>query len=295
MIEMKKGLIRFREDIGYYPPMLGPGVGQLRDLFPPPDPSSGTYVNTMQDWFSTCGMADYLVGWDGHDRDGYGRNVGSPPISDWDLETPAAGIRHPQADGVWNATISGLMTGALVDRMKMGTIRGTESAPLPIDQGKIYGPYLELKDERLLAGITGYSNGEPILVYPGEPGYTDAVPKTIVDYWGTPIRYFRKPYPPGSISQSWRAGVDINRDGTIDSDDRVPTLSDVFVLRPWDIEAGADVITEHPDGNGVNLTTNELNSAEFALLSAGPDKRLETRYSRDAQEYNKDNIVEVGP
>jgi hypothetical protein len=180
--------------------------------------------------------------------------------------------------------------------MKMGpNLQGSETAPLPIDQGKIYGPYLELKDERLLAGITGYSNGEPILVYPGEPGYTDLVPKTIVDYWGTPIRYFRKPYPPGSISQSWRAGVDINRDGTIDSDDRVPTLSDVFVLRPWDIEAGAEVTTQFADSGGVNLTTNELNSAEFAQLSAGPDKRLETSRTRVAQEYNTDNIVEVGP
>lgn len=299
MIEMKKGLIRFREDVGYYPPMLGPAaspIDELRRLFPSPDPSNaGAYIGAMQDWFSTCGMADYLVGWDGHDRDGYGKNAGLAGLFDWEIETPAAGIRHPLADGVWNATISGLMTGALIDRMKMGAIRGSETAPLPIDQGKILGPYLELKDDHLLAGITGYANGEPVLVYPGEPGYTDAVPKTIVDYWGTPIRYFRKPYPQGSLGQSWRSGVDIDRDGDVDGDDRVPTLSDVYVLRPWDIKAGAEVRSPHPDAAGVDFTTSELNSAEFALLSAGPDKRLDSSRTRDVQEYNKDNIVEVGP
>ena len=55
MDSMKKGLIRFKEDIGYYPPLLGPAAMppvELRKLFNPPLQSlpAAAYSDQIQDW-----------------------------------------------------------------------------------------------------------------------------------------------------------------------------------------------------------------------------------------------------
>ena len=49
------------------------------------------------------------------------------------------------------------------------------------------------------------------------------------------------------------------------------------------------------DGSGDTSTSRSLQSAEFALLSYGPDKSWDPNVRVDAQGYNKDNIVEAGP
>ncbi len=299
MNSISKGLIRFKEDIGYYPPVLGvpapgnSGAVQLRTLYANsvPNPAQGSYIAQMQEFFSTCTMADYLVGYGGHNEDGYGSTGLNAPF-DWGLESPPTGIRHPGPDGAWGATAQ---TGALADRMKMLTgnnfySSGTVVSPLPIDQGKVYGPYVELKDERLLAGVVYDSNGQLQTYFKGEAlpvGQTwDSMPKAIVDYWGMPIRYYRRPYPPGSLNQSYRQHPS-------GSGFRTPSLSDVYLLRPQSIKDGAESISNFADADGNTASTRELDAAEFGLVSAGPDKRLNQSATLHAD--NKDNIVEVGP
>ena len=90
--------------------------------------------------------------------------------------------------------------------MKNGLIHGSEFAPFPIDQGKVYGPYLELKDKRLLASTKGnLDNRDRLIVYfPGEGNYDADDPKVIVDYWGSPLRFYRRPYPPGALQSPYR-------------------------------------------------------------------------------------------
>jgi hypothetical protein len=307
MNSISQGLVRFKADVGYFPPVLGVSdtpIDDLRRLFVPPTPGSAGYSMAIQQWWSSCAMSEYMVGYGSHWQDGYGIVTGTTPAADaahdWDKETPALGLRHPGPDGIWGA-------GTNTIRFRMGGNGGsnvntaygrTESTPLPIDMGKIFGPYVEMKDERLLAAISGYNGTDPILHFPGDTGYNDLLPKVIVDYWGMPIRYYRRPYPPGALNQSYRAGTVFSPSGQpLD----VPTLSDVYVLRPWELPPRGDV-TGLPDGVGDTGTTHALNTAEFALFSYGPDKHSDDGVRRDDQpadphskSYNKDNLIEVGP
>ena len=316
MDSIKKGLIRFKGDIGYYPPILGvpyqvnlpqgggpPTSADLRRLFPNSVPSpfpaeytgGGDYVEHIQEYFSTCTLADYLVGYGRHQDDGYGVAPGEDSIHDWDVESPPTGIRHPGPDGAWGSTLAG--AGELSNRMKgrSGTnwVYGSETSPFPLDQGKVFAPYVELRDERLLAGVD-YSSGQLQTFFRGDvPDATwESLPKSIVDYWGMPIRYYRRPYPRGALTQSYRAVF--NPTTSQYEPPRIPRLSDVFVLRPQAIKAGAEVVGL-PDDNGSTATTSQLDNAEFAILSAGADRRLNQNITVDAEGFNKDNIVEVGP
>ncbi|MCH8164477.1 MAG: type II secretion system protein [Planctomycetes bacterium] len=319
MNSMKQALVRFKADIGYYPPVFGPPPGPgfggsspdfLRQLFPPPDPASLGYADDVQDWWSSAAMAEYLLGYGNHEQDGYGIVPSNPLIRDWDQETPPTGFRHPGRDGVWGATLNGSMTGTLDDRMLQGVgpgaIHGSEPAPFGIDQGMVYGPYLELKDERLIAGVM-YPGGTLQTYFPGDaiPGGLsfEDLPKAIVDYWGQPIRYFRQVYRSGDIRSVYRS---------LDPNVPTPTLADVFVLRPFDLKPGSaiDGIADNSliVQGGDTTTTHALRTAEFALVSAGPDRALDatTRYDAPDQNgndpdgdgisfENKDNIVELGP
>lgn len=292
MDTIKKGLIQFKEDTGYYPPVLGPDADSLRDLFPSPPAlgvaPSNPQINAVQNWWSSCSLAEYLVGWAEGAQDGYGAGPNSPSYSS--SETPRTGIRDPGHDGVWKSTIRGAMQGRLVDR-------------LPPTAGKPLGPYFEMKDERLLAGIWYVNGGNAQTFFPGDQlpaGLTwDTIPKVIVDYWGMPIRYYRRPYPQGAITQSYRAGMSVIDPSTnLPTVLQVPTLSDVFLLRPQQIKPGAESTNRltDPGATGVpgsNATSRDLDSAEFALVSSGPDKRLNQNATMHPD--NADNVVEVGP
>ena len=290
MNAINKGLERFKGDIGYYPPLLGPGATpavELRRLFLPPGQGSGTYQADIQQWYSTAAMADYLIGWDVGVNDGYGYPAQN--------ETPATGIRHPDTDGAWAGTISPAPPPA----------DGSLAARNPPLTGKKYGPYIELSDPNLLGSTDGTYNslGNLNVYFPGDPLYNAAGPMVLCDYWGAPIRYYRRPYPTGALGQSFRSGTDINRDGVVDGDDVVPTLSDVYLLRPWNIRPGTESVNRFADADGKSTSTRNLDSAEYALFSSGPDKSYNQNITVDAttavpnsnNEYNKDNIVEVGP
>jgi type II secretory pathway pseudopilin PulG len=279
---VSQGLERFKNDIGYYPPVLGPTatpVVRLRELFNPPAQGSGTYQADIQNWYSTAAIPDYLLGWDVGVNDGYGYPAQN--------ESPPSGIRHPDTDGVWAGTVAPAPAppdGSLASR----------NPPL---QGRVYGPYFEIKDENLLGSTDGTFDalGNLRVFFPGDPLYTAAGPLVLCDYWGTPIRYFRKPYPPGALGQSHRPNTDINLDGIVNNLDVVPTLSDVYLLRPWSIKAGTERVNRFADADGKTASTAALDSAEFALFSPGPDRTFNTNSTVDPDEFNKDNIVEVGP
>ncbi|NNF44223.1 MAG: prepilin-type N-terminal cleavage/methylation domain-containing protein [Phycisphaerales bacterium] len=270
MQSMKQALVRFQEDVGYLPPVLD----EERRLVEGPSPSlSGAQYRTeIQGWHSCTSLAEYLIGYGQNVQDGYGST---------DLgEVPFTGIRSPGLDGVWGAGF-----GPIADRN-------------PVITGRVYGPYFQLEDERLLGGLTP---GGDIVFRDQDPDF-DSYPKVIVDYWGRPIEYFRRNYPPGAITQSYRA-VDYDGDGNLDA---VPTLSGVIRLRPFELPVGAgtDVPAFLADDRDDRTTSVALQSAEFALFSPGPDGGFTSLYRYDVsidptgatpEELNRDNIVEVGP
>jgi type II secretory pathway pseudopilin PulG len=303
MNAIKTALAQFETDIGYLPPVLAPHEGDnpqqdsgtMRNLRMPPDPlprnADLSQRQEFQNWFSYTTIADYLIGYgpvrlDNDDKpwspDGHG----------------GFGIRSPGSDGYWGANTS--RPGALPNNL--GTFGWREEFLNPDStwrdhsaqyrQGQVYGPYLELRDERLVAGLHVESGGTIRAVFPGEPEYTDELPKTVVDYWGEPIRYYRLPYD-GQPGRAYRPRPH-------DPAFRVPNVSDFFVLRPYEVRSGQDT-DGLPDSVGDTTTTYRLQGARFGLFSTGPDRRAENRVRFDDRQdpydnqFNRDNIVEVGP
>lgn len=280
MQSLSRGLVQFKTDMSYYPPVLNID----RDLLnlPGHDPIAPGYRDLIQDYTSMTSLAEYMAGFAGRDQDGYGALIGG---SAGDTERPPYGIRHPGVDGVWGATLNG-GGGTLAERA-------------PKTTGDVFGPYIEVDDPRLIGSIDGTTDptGKLNVYFPGEAGYNDADPKVIVDYWGRPIQYFRRAYPIGGIRQGYTK-VDRDGNGTID---RTPSLGDIFVLRPFTIRSGADIPGIADDG-GDTATTAALNNAEFALFSSGPDLTANKLYRFDDPDLqpdtsfaNRDNVVEVGP
>jgi type II secretory pathway pseudopilin PulG len=292
MSSINRALVSFKTDVGYYPPVLGRGtgngaqpVGQLgfgRDLLVPPLSLSGTTSNlAIQQWNSFTSLPEYLLGYGSRTADGYGFEPSAAAGVNGGLEKPPLGIRHPGRDGVWGAYVSPRVQSLALGTFGARTVGiSNPNADHPVFRGKALGPYLELKDSVLLGGITDYNatTGEPTIVRATEDPNFDALPKCIVDYWGRPIRYFRRPYTMPDCS-SVATGF---------------TCGDFFALRPQSFQQGTDV-DGIADGGGDTSTSRALQSAEFALLSYGPDKSWDPNVRVDAQGYNKDNIVEAGP
>lgn len=270
-------------------------------------------------------------------------------------EIPRAGMRSPGMDGVWGAALQpvvksdmnptqyaiygngvvvtnpafkglfysrnlALPSRTLVDSTTVsGAGNDTSKCILrsrPNLEGKIFGPYLELKDPSVIGGYrgriadprdpTGVGTIQSIVrVTDGDPDF-DKYPKVILDYWGQPIRYYRRGYvnlTPNTPDQA--------TDGTKFD------LGDFFALRPTqaiesefipDAQAATDVLA---DANNDRSSTPRLRSAEFALLSSGPDKKLardrrvgiaipappqpDYQNPNNDVDVNADNIVETGP
>ncbi len=280
MNSLKQALVSFKDDVGYYPPVLGtvdpnpPAPDEVLTLMEPPDPGE-----PVQSWFSQTSLADYLIGYGDDREDGYGAID--------DTTKPAPGIRHPGTDGVWMATVNG----------GNGTLEFRNLTGNPF--GKVYGPFLELKEKRLLASTDGTTDlaGTLRIFFPGDGGYNEDDPKVIVDYWSRPIRYYRRPYPPGALNASYRLVP-----GVIDL---VPTLAEVFLLRPFTMKPGTEADSYLGDAAGDTSVSLALKTAEFALFSSGPDRALnaELRYDDrnnpanvlETSFSNQDNIVELGP
>ncbi|MEE9131571.1 MAG: type II secretion system protein [Phycisphaerales bacterium] len=284
MNSISQALVRFKEDVGYYPPVLAPedplnpvDADEFRNLKYRFTGNLSNYEAEVQHWFSYTSLAEYLLGYGEGVEDGYG-------YANFD-ETPTTGIRDPGPDGLW---------GGSVDRNGDGTIDLDDRNP-PIE-GKRYGPYLQLKDERLLGSTDGSmdSFGNLNVYFPGERNYDPDDPKVITDYWGRPIRYYRTVYKPGAIKYPFRAAV---------LGDFTPTLADVFVLRPWEVTSGAESDSTILDFLDDGTASYELKTAASALFSPGPDRSQDETTRFDANDgdgdeisgENEDNIVEVGP
>lgn len=254
MTSITQALARFEGDLGYLPPVLD--VDRNFIDIPDTNPVYGTfgeYVDKVQEWYSVTTLAEYLLGYGSGPQDGYEK----------------LGLRDPGSNGVWGAP-----DGALLSRN-------------PVLEGKVYGPYLELKDDHLLGSING---NEENISLPGEGNYNSGDPKVILDYWGQPIRYYRLAYRQGGIKFPYKP------DPNIEWDFHLPTLADVFVLRPYNLDPGSatDVVSLFADNNGDTTTSFELKTANFALFSRGADKFWNQKVRFDEDQNNEDNIVEIG-
>ena len=297
MHAISQGLVRFQDDVGYLPPILSEG----RELRDPPEITAEVeeYFEDIQNWYSITTLAEYLLGYGNHRQDGYGWVEDQPVNFDWKDERPLLGIRHPRGDGIWGAGNRGL------DYRMGGPNPPAENAPGRFDQGKVLGPYIEVDDSRLVGCI----GDDGAIYFPGENGYAEPTAdglyaKVLCDYWGQPLQFFRRPYIPGVLGQSWRAGLDNNGDGNINEFD-VPTLSRVVRLRPYGFLLGPigpggkegplpNVPAGYADRNEDPTTSFELEAAEFAMLSPGVDKVVDPGARMDEAGLNKDNIVEAG-
>jgi len=257
---INQGLVRFQEDHGYLPPVLD----KDRNLYEPDWDAviaNGNYPFEAQEYYSVTTLADYLVG--------YG------PSGDDGFDGP--GIRSPGSDGVWGASTNNQAAGFLIDRE-------------PTESGKVYAAYIELKDENLLASTDGTNtpSGVPNVYRPGQGGYNPDDPKVILDYWGSPIRYYRQLYRPGALAYPYKP---------YNPAVRPPSLADVFILRPQEFKNGA-AINGLPDNNdwsvpGGDISTSmALKTASFALFSPGPDRRSNGTMRIDQDGFNRDNLVE---
>lgn len=321
MGSISRALTQFHTDTSYYPPVLGIStggapagtLGYLRDLVLPqvlPTPPTVVQVAQLQVYYSMTSFVEYLIGPGSRSEDGFGA-AGLPtlpdPASAGAKEIPTGGIRAPGKDGVWGAYASpknpfgargtlaqrNLPTGAFANY----PIQTTGAALAPTAErknilnveGRVLGPYLEVKDGSLMGAIVGVdSNGAPIVARAGDNNWSPTAPKVILDYYGDPIRYYRRGY--GNANPRMVGGKILGGGSDIGMG---WDLGDIFVLRPWIFEAGTG-IDGFADGNGDTSTSKALVGAEFALFSAGPDRRADYTVRRDAQDWNKDNVVEVG-
>ncbi|MBT4584579.1 MAG: prepilin-type N-terminal cleavage/methylation domain-containing protein [Phycisphaerae bacterium] len=335
MTAMAQGMTAFKNDIGYYPPILNDSRGLANFPNFPPIGMQGneqvSYRGTAQNWYSITSPAEYLLGYGGRDEDGYGsyRDLGGP-IQNRE-ESPALGIRHPAMDGVWGATDRCAFPDFDCDR---GTWDFDDRGYAIAAGGKTYGPYIEVENEQMLGRIVlgpdrdgdgardatlDPLTGQPIVLYPGDPDYSTNNkdnPMVLVDSWGSPIRYYRQVYPfknqfPQTDEVDREIESGLSRIYPPNSDFARPTLSDYIVLRPFNLPKSS-VNASFGDyneayGNGDPSTTLELQTGNIAFFSAGADKQLNNRIRADVfglpgnedddatDEFNADNIVEIGP
>ena len=304
---ISNGLATFQNDFGYLPPVLGQRAGTSpperavgRDVINfSTHAAGGSVVAKQQGWRSYTTLAEYLIGYGNRGEDGYGIVAGAPNGAG-NRESPPFGIRSPGPDGAFGS-IDAPVTGspaALGLYQSRNPMRAPMTPPVAAGsaawnqgsvngtavEGKVYGPYIELKDERLIAGITGFlPNGRPLLRFADEglAGF-DNLPKVIVDYWGEPIAYYRTPYADNDLRS------------TVNDANGVPAnLGDVFALRRWELDTN-DQSVGAPDAAGDDSSGTQLKSAAFALLSMGPDRAFDRTRRRDLGEFNKDNIVVTG-
>lgn len=304
MASMSQAMVSFREDAGYFPPVLD----ESRSLMESPALDDPYIFNRLQGWYSYTSPAEYLLGYGHHGEDGFGWEPDNDYASQFGPtagglvdESVRLGIRDPGFDGVWTSTRSKQSKGTLrgrLERFESGRVK---------DEGNVMGPYLELPSTSLL-GSLGWKvteddgigewdatsidpgSGQPRVFFQGDDGYDDRGPKVICDAWGAPIRYYRLNYPTGNPSGGYPSNNQVEISG--ETRPYSPALSQFIALRPWALEGGAATDYRVPMGTfdwgdfnstldsdalgskGDSTTSYELQSGEFAFLSSGPDRRV---------------------
>lgn len=300
---LTNAITQFKADLGYLPPILGaapsggslPGsAGYLRDLLIPQSsigPALPQQVPAQQ-YVSMTSLVEYLTGPGGRNEDGFG-GVGTPAAnSAGSKELPAVGIRSPLKDGAWGAYVTPLNStqplGTFAQRNLPPNTPDPNISTAPNVSGRSFGPYLELKEGTIFGAIVGtLPNGAPIVARPGDNNWDELSPKCIVDYWGQPIRYYRRGYFNGDPrltagrSSGGSGGAGMGWD-----------LSDIFVLRPQSFVTGTEV-DGLADGNNDPTSSRALQGADFALMSMGPDRSADFGRRVDEAGFNADNVVEV--
>lgn len=310
MQTIKSGVETFRADHGYIPQVLGvygTDEGQMgygRDLNGSMSDLSTASVGDQQAYYSMTSLPEFLLGYDDRRMDGYGYVAqGSALLPPDDSlpgyrEHPALGIRSPGPDGVWNATFNARMGAGsdpflFVNRNpnNLGSLSLSNNAQIT---GKVYGPYIDLKDGTSIGELAGisYANTDQgttqtveRVLLPGDDGFGDGTnPKAFLDYWGNPIRYYRR--PPRHIS-------------TPEKNAKGWTLANIIALRPSVYEEGISADGYWEDANNDGSTSRALLSAEYAFFSNGADRNSSPFHRVDdgpgLPGRNRDNIVEVGP
>ncbi len=292
------GLAQFQTDFGYLPPVMmnrGPSTpgsrGYGRSVTTVGQVGGTAGVGQQQNWFSYTTIPEYLIGYGNRAEDGYGVFAGGVN-GQGSKENPPFGIRAPGSDGAWGSVDAPQNAYAAFPGIYEARNPNRDASPLAMNnanwnavgmEGRVYGPYLELSDEKLLGGLTGIdAQGNPQVVTAdrGVPNF-DSLPKVILDYWGTPISYYRAPY----------SGSDLRSELPVSGG--FANLADVFALRPWDVATG-EVAKGALDANDDDTSSAALKGATFALFSRGPDLGFDRTVRRDLAELNKDNLSETG-
>ncbi len=286
------GLAQFQTDFGYMPPVLGvrdngsPVSGFARDVVP------FTGVAAQQNFYSYTTLADFLIGYGHRGEDGFGIVRGGPAGAG-DKEAPPFGIRSPGSDGCWGAidapqpgfvNFPGYYRARNPARLASPPGVGNTAWNTQAVEGRVYGPYIDQIDERLLGGLTGFdASGRPTIVT-NDQGLAnfDELPKCILDYWGEPIAYYRAPY----------AGTDL-RSSVPSAQGGFLTLGDIYCLREWEIDPSEQSVGA-ADANADTSASASMKGAAFALLSRGGDRAINRTVRRDASEFNKDNVIQSG-
>jgi len=300
MNTISAGLAQFNTDFGYFPPVLGkrdpsPGAsGFARDVVRYNDAvvGGGNDLARQQNWYSYTTLAEYLLGYGHRGEDGYGIVRGGPN-GPGNKEAPPFGIRSPGPDGCWGA----------IDAPQPGFVNfkgyyrarnpSRVAAPPGVNntawnaqavEGRVYGPYIDQMDERLIGALAGFDpQGRPQIVT-NDQGIAnfDQLPKVILDYWGSPISYYRSPYGGDDL----KSNVPSAAGGFLN-------LGDIFCLREWEIDT-AETSLGAADASNDTSSSAAMKAASFALFSPGGDRNFDRSVRRDVNEVNKDNIVQAG-
>ncbi len=291
---LSQAVTRFESDTGYLPPLLDNDRAGIDGVEPTRAIAGGrpAYLTTMQRRYSYTAPAEFLLGYGTEAEDGYGAVMdASGAITD---ASDGFGIRRPGEDGFWNASWNDGVNpseGVQDGRYELRERRPDRSGA----RGTVLGPYLELDDPSMLGAI-GWdgsawdgsidpATNQPMVFFPGDPGYDEQAPKVIVDAWGTPIRYYRVNHPTGQPGIEYPTGYKPATDWAY-----APSMAEYFALRPWEVAEGESVTWWFTDGsgqrwgdysseggslgNGDPIVNRSLLTGRFAFMSAGANRRV---------------------